>query len=184
MKKKLLVGLAIGIIVSGLTGQAFASTIFEETVNGEAPSSGSYDLGALGLGSNLVIGSLPGGGIRDIDNFRFTIDTNYKVDHMGLFDFEGPGGTFVFGPRGRTKGIDANDIGINLLNLYSITDPLPEGTYFFSVKTGNNTNPRYAIDISVSSTAPVPVPVPASMLLFGTGLAGLAVSRLRRKKKA
>ncbi|MCB2170997.1 MAG: PEP-CTERM sorting domain-containing protein [Deltaproteobacteria bacterium] len=44
---------------------------------------------------------------------------------------------------------------------------------------GYRTNTTLSFDFEYS-----PVPVPATMLLFGTGLAGLAVSRISRKKKA
>jgi len=42
----------------------------------------------------------------------------------------------------------------------------------------------YQIDTAFSAKPNAPVPEPATMLLFGTGIAGLAGTRLRRKKSA
>ncbi|MFV0435879.1 MAG: PEP-CTERM sorting domain-containing protein [Desulfopila sp.] len=42
---------------------------------------------------------------------------------------------------------------------------------------------RWGLDITTAGTKNDPVPEPATMLLLGSGLAGLAGSRLRRKKR-
>jgi hypothetical protein len=70
------------------------------------------------------------------------------------------------------------------------------GTYYLSVSLYNwddsfpgqiigpmalAPNDEYVLQVSLN---PAPVPEPTTMLLFGTGLAGLLGSRIRRKKKA
>ena len=63
--------------------------------------------------------------------------------------------------------------------------PLQFGFMFGNGLTsyGTLTNTLGLDNFSVSSTTSSPVPEPATMLLFGTGLAGLVSSRVRRKKK-
>ena len=57
---------------------------------------------------------------------------------------------------------------VSFLNAGSLSMALPDGDAPFSFSQSGNTDP---------------VPEPTTMLLFGTGLVGLAGSRLRKKKK-
>ncbi len=58
------------------------------------------------------------------------------------------------------------------------------GTYYLKVSLYNDLalaqGDSYTLQVSLD---PAPVPEPTTILLFGTGLAGLAGSRIRRKKK-
>jgi hypothetical protein len=179
VKKKVIFGLVVGMFICSIPIQALASIIYDEMVDGDAPSPiGSINLGVLGLGSNVVQGWLPGN--DDFDGFSFTVASNYQVDSLTLLDFIGPGGSFDFSPGKGTSVIPAifdSNIGDNLLDLVLVSSPLNVGTYDFQVRTGNNFNEFYAIDIEVA-----PVPEPATMLLLGTGLVGVAGAARRKKK--
>ena len=67
-------------------------------------------------------------------------------------------------------------VGLSLLSLSPIDENC--GVRFSSGATGDYLNRTHQLTLNVA-----PVPEPATMLLFGTGLASLVGSRLRRKKK-
>jgi len=67
-----------------------------------------------------------------------------------------------------------------------LTGEWGDGTLFSTELVFDSPDLIHLVDLDGGGTGggtTTPVPEPASMLLFGTGIAGLAVTRLRRKKK-
>lgn len=167
--------LAVALI--GVTAPAHAVVIYDEFFDGDAPDPlGFVDLGLLGPGIHTVIGNLPGE--NDFDGFGFTIGPGTTVPDIILANFVGPGGSFDFAPGKAFPGIPGigmGHIGMDLLDIVQVPNPLAPGAYGFQVRTGTNENPLYEINIIVDGD----VPEPATLFLVSLGLAGLVSTRRR-----
>ncbi len=205
MKKKLLAGLAFGVMMAGMA--LHSSNANATLLDFEDLAGGTTDLiipsGYGGLTWDTGAPDYYGGTDGAWHSYS---DLTYSTPHSGntyLFNAYGPS-NLGFNFVSSVNSVDAwftkttnntNPSPIQLIGYVGSTE-----TYFSSLLTLNQTpqnlsitgdgitrvvvrgsdNGWYTMDDLQFGSAPVPEP--ATMLLFGTGLAGLIGARLRRKK--
>lgn len=215
MKKKIIAGLATGLLLVGMQGWANANLI----TNGSFEGNGDIgDFMTLNAGDNSIDGwTVQSGSIDWIQDYWQASDGTRSLDLAGYFS------------QGTIVGINFNTIvGQTYLVQFDMAGN-PDKTYDkamigaavgdvahnFSFSQAGNTRQNMGWEtMSFTFTATdttsqlkfgdvtgasdqawgaaldnvradvAPVPEPATMLLFGTGILGLAGSRCRRKKVA
>ena len=206
MKKRFLAALATGLFLVGISNNANALSVTDVQLNGQnadgvsAVIMGNDNKADLLINDYLGIGgsdftfivkddlSSPGPGVGTYDGVTFTL-----LAPAGELTSAAMTGEYDLGWTG-TKFPLTIDLAIVLKasDRYAIwffnDELLPApgsnapGDYWNITYTKNNNFPQLShMAIFGRDVTQVPVPEPATMLLFGTGLAGLAAVARRRK---
>ena len=191
MKKILLAGFTAVLAVFGMGGIASATTIDFSTIAPGPVSSideASFSLAGTGEQGTPFTSVYDGEGYlwNSPNSNLYPSNTILRVDFTTVvtdleIDFNNFGARVttwsLFDGAGSTLST-GTIIGDGSIHPYDFTSISNIATVEFT-----NLHPNYVFGISEIRYETEPVPEPASILLFGTGMAGLAGSRIRRKKK-
>jgi hypothetical protein len=190
-------GLAVAIVlVVGSAGRARADlTLWNESAKGDLSgnSAAPTSIGTLGVGNNLVVGSL----VDDADDFTFTVGAGLKLDGIILNAQSGSGSPNFYLVSG--SSIDpSNAIGVlnwtvshvsvgdNLFDkpgfFQSGSSPLGPGTYTVGFAGFTYDITAYTLDLHATNSTFTPAPEPSTLVGAGTGIVMLAGAAWRRRR--
>ncbi|WP_425613651.1 hypothetical protein NA78x_003486 [Anatilimnocola sp. NA78] len=181
--------IVLGAVLLGFVSTSHAAIIaYNETVNGDLPSSVPISVGTLDLGINTVSGTTGfGGSYLDFDSFRFTIAPGQQLTAINL-DLANISGSSVISAgwgfyRVSPVPVFLGDISASSQPNSVIPSVFPQGAGIYSISASSlaGTGPRsYTFNFEVASTATTPEP--ASCVIWGVlGIAGLVAARRRKK---
>ena len=183
----------------GVSAAAHATTVWDESVNGDFSNSGLTPTGpadgfpAFCNGGNVVLGTTGNSGAGvDRDYFTFTIPVGGTLTAINVLpnttaagvSFIGlqTGPIMTVGPNGENAQnllgnthYGTDQIGQNLLTAFMHLPSLPGGAYTVWIQELGQ-GVEYGFDFVVDA----PVPLPGAALLLVSGLGGLAALRRRR----
>lgn len=167
-----LIGLMVGIFMFGVVGSANALTIVNLdslTATTSDPvvlslTAGTYDVTPIGVadGGNYNSWSPWGTSHRQVHKYSVEID--------GLIECMTDGNTYYTELEALANAVSMS---------FTITS---DKDISFFIHDSNYTDNTGGISLTVGPPSTQPVPEPCTMLLFGTGLAGIAGLRKRLKK--
>ena len=194
MKKNLLVGLVTGLFLAGMVGVASADVItFEDA--GTPIANGYY---GFNWKNDVKIGAFHG---TDSTSGYYLLDPDGKVAYnwygndpstiswtgTDTFDFNSADWRSAW-DTSQTLTLKGYNNGVELYSASTTIYRYQETTHWALNWTGLDTlkiwtsGSQYAMD-NFTFNESAPVPEPATMLLFGTGLAGLVGMRRKKSRK-
>ncbi len=210
MKKKFFAGLAAGLLVGSMASVSGAAittytdqTLWESAVG----TTTAYDFESATLGpfTYTDFGDFDAtlySNVVHLYDPKITSHAGSQVlqlqmaDHISRLTFEIEMDVLALGFdwfNSDIYGADTMEISINGFNhvfgssqasgFFGITSDVVFNSFSLSDTAGGNGYLMYGGIDNLSYKASAPVPEPTVMLLFGTGLAGLIGSRMRKKKK-
>lgn len=149
-----------------------ATIRYDEATSGDAPAGATFvDLGSLTDPHNRIMGGNPD---FDSDDYQFTIPSGYQLDSILIETYSGGGAAAMQDPFLGLSTLDSSSVGMDFLDLASVSQPVGAGTYLFRTTTGTAGPATYRYDLQISA-----IPEPASLGLLGA----ISAIALRRKSR-